>query len=163
MNYELIALWSEVIGALAFAAVIIWLFNKYLTPAVAAATKVKNEEIAAAERRRDVARAEVEAARGEVAEADASVASMRASAEVDAKRDAQRIVTDAQSEGERVIRNANGELERARLAARDTFRIELIEKALAEARVQAAARIDDNANAHLVGRFADRVGRGVGR
>ena len=48
------------------------------------------------------------------------------------------------------MRNAEGELERARLAARDRLRIELIEKALRKARAQASGRVSDAVNTALV-------------
>ena len=157
MNYEAIALWSQVIAAVVFAAIVVLAFIRFLTPAIDNATVAKNEEIRENERRRDEAVREVELARTALAEAEKDAANIREAIERDAHREAAIIVATAHSDAQRMIRNARGELERARLSARDKFRVELIELALQEARKQAAARIDANSDAKLVGRFIEEL------
>jgi len=135
--YEQVALWSQVFGAIAFLAVVVWGWFRFITPAVIAARDQKNAELAEAERRREAAKLETEVARRELAAAGDDAAAIRARSERDAALLQQRILGDASSEGERVVRNAEGELERSRLAARDRLREELLARALEIARESA--------------------------
>ena len=160
--YEAIALWSQVVAAVLFAAIVIWGFHKFLTPAINAATAAKNEEIRSLERRRDQAQEAVARERAVVGDADNDAKLIRERIEHDAAREAEAIVADATHEADRLVRNAGGELDRARLAARDKLRVEMIEKALNLARRQAAARIDASSNEALVKRFIDELERGRG-
>ncbi len=60
-----------------------------------------------------------------------------------------------------MVRNAEGELERARLAARDRLRIELIEKALlAGPRRRPPAGSTTRTNTRLVNETVDDLSRG---
>jgi F-type H+-transporting ATPase subunit b len=152
MNLALLAMWSQIAGAIVFLAVAIFIWNKYIAPAVQAYRDAKNAEFAEAEGRRERLRAEVASARAEVERADAEAKELRARVEVEAKREREQILAEAQAEAARVVRNAEGELERARWAARDRLRIELIEKALQRARVEAVARLDAATNERLVSR-----------
>ena len=153
MNYEAIALWSQVIAAVIFAAIVVWGFIRFITPAINRGTAAKNEEIRENERRRDEAVKQVELARAEVEGAKADAEQIRRRIEHDARREAEEIVAEANAEAQRLVRNAHGEYERQRLAARDKLRIELIERALAEARKKAAAQIDSPTDVRLVDRF----------
>jgi F0F1-type ATP synthase membrane subunit b/b' len=153
MNYEAIALWSQVIAAVVFAAIIIWGFIRFITPAINHGTAAKNEEIRENEQRRDEAVKQVEVARAEVERAKADAEQIRRRIEHDARREAEDILAEANAEAQRLVRNAHGEYERQRLAARDKLRIELIERALAEARKKAAAQIDAPTDLMLVDRF----------
>lgn len=148
--FDTLALWSQVAGAVVFLIVLILLFRKFLIPAVEANEKARNAEIAQAEARRARLQAEAAKARGEIEAADRDAAEIRSRAEHDTTRDRAHVLADAASEGQRLVRNAEGELERARLAARDRLRIELIEKALVKARSQAASRVSDTVNKGLV-------------
>jgi F-type H+-transporting ATPase subunit b len=159
MNYEAIALWSQVIAAVVFAVLIVLGFVHFITPAINRSTQLKNEEIRENERRRDEAVRAVEEARAELARAQADGQRIRASIEHDAQREAAMIVAGAHSEAQRLIRNARGEMERERLAARDTLRVELIEHALNAARKEAARRIDAATDAMLVDRFVTELER----
>jgi F0F1-type ATP synthase membrane subunit b/b' len=147
--YESLAIWSQVFGSIAFIIVLVWLFNRFVTPAVEASQERKNAELSEAERRRDAAREDVTVAQGEREAADATAAGIRERAKRDADREHARIVTEATGEGERVVRNAQGELGRARDAARDLLREEILDKALQIAR-DAATRVDDATNERLV-------------
>jgi F-type H+-transporting ATPase subunit b len=158
--FEAVALWSQVLGAVVFLIVVILLFRKYLIPAVEANEKARNAEIADAEARRERVRAEAAAARGEVESAQRDAAEIRARVDMVVKREHDHLVAEARADGERMVRNAEGELERARMAARDRLRIELIEKALLQARSQAAGRVDERTNARLVNETVDDLSRG---
>ncbi|MGH7328110.1 MAG: hypothetical protein ACREJX_07135, partial [Polyangiaceae bacterium] len=133
--------------------IIVWGFNRFITPAINRGTAAKNEEIHENEGRRDEAVRQVELAGAEVERAKAEADQIRRRIEHDARREAEEIVTEANAEAQRLVRNAHGEYERQRLAARDKLRIELIERALAEARKKAKERIDAPTDMMLVDRF----------
>jgi F-type H+-transporting ATPase subunit b len=149
-SYEAISVWSQVIGASLFLILLILGFRKYLMPAVVAAEKAKNAEIAETESRRDKAKTDVSTARGELEAADADANAIRARGRTDAQREHEKIVADAKSDGERIVRNAEGELDRARGNAKEAFRAEMIERALQMARKAADARIDAATNTQIV-------------
>lgn len=163
MNYEAIALWSQVVAAVVFAALIVLGFIHFLTPTIARMTAAKNDEIRESEKRRDEAVQRVAAARAEIAEATADGARIKEHVERDARREAAIIVATAHSEAQRLVRNAHLDYERSRAAARDRLRIEMIDKALTAARKIVASRIDEKAEATLVDRFIDELERKGGR
>ena len=66
MNYEAVALWSQVLSAILFIAVLVWMWVKFMQPAVLLAQQNANAAIAEAERHRDEAKAELASLRGEV-------------------------------------------------------------------------------------------------
>ena len=157
INYEEIAVYSQVISAILFIAVLVWMWFKFIQPAVLAAQENHNKQIAEAERHRDEAKASLGALRQEIdgAKRDAALIAQRANDQ--AARESEATVTDAREGGERALRNAQGELVRARASAREEFRAELLERALAEARTAAANRIDSNVNSQLVNRFVSSL------
>lgn len=155
-----VALWSQVAGSVAFLLVLIVMFRKYLIPAVVANQAARNAQLAEAEARRMRVQTEAAHARGEIEAADRDAAEIRSRVARVTERDRAHAIDEAKAEGERLVRNAQGELERARLAARDRLRIELIEKALAKARAQAAGRVSDDVNKALVGATVDDLTRG---
>ena len=159
--YESLAIWSQIFGSIAFIIVLVWLFNRFVTPAVIASQERKNAELLEAERRRDVAKQDVTVAQGEREAADTTAAGIRDRAKRDAEREHVRIVTEATGEGERVVRNAEGELGRARGAARDLLREEILDRALQIAR-EAAGRVDDATNERLVTGVLAGIERGGG-
>jgi F-type H+-transporting ATPase subunit b len=148
--FEQVALWSQVAGAVVFLLALIVIFRKYMVPAVVANQQARNAEIAEAETRRARMQAEAAKARIEVETADRDAAEIRSRIETIAARDRAQQLAAAKADGERVVRNAEGELERARYAARERLRVEFIEKALAKARAEAPARVDDATNRSLV-------------
>ena len=148
--FEQVALWSEVAGAAAFLLVVIVMFRKFLVPAVVANQQARNAELAEAESRRARMQAEAANARAEVEMAERDAVEIRSRIATIAAHDRDRQLAEAKADGERVVRNAEGELERARFAARDRLRVEFIEKALAKARADAPARVDDATNQKLV-------------
>jgi len=161
VNYDAIALWSQVIAAVVFAALIVIGFIRFLTPTIERMTEAKNDEIRESEKRRDAAVQRVADARAAIVEATSDAARIKEHIERDAHRDAAIIVATAHSEGQRLVRNAHADYERSRLAARDRLRVEMIEKALSSARKTVASRIDEKAEATLVERFIADLERKV--
>ena len=163
MNYEAIATWSQVISSILFIAVLGWLFRRYLIPLVLAAQKAKNDEIALAERRRDEAKATLEALQARTGDAQADAKAIQARALAQAERERAAAISQAKEAGERVLHNAQGELGRARAAARAQLRGELASGALTLARAEAAQRVDEAHQRQIVSgfrRFVERRGLG---
>jgi len=158
--FESVALWSQVVGALAFLLVLVLMFRKYLIPAVVANEQARNAEIVEAENRLARMKAAADKARAEVETADRDAAEIRGRVERVAGREREHALAEANAEGNRLLRNAEGELERGRFVARDRLRVEFIEKALARARTEAVSRVDDALNRALVNRTVDDFARG---
>jgi len=156
---EVIAQYSQIIGAIVFVVVIVWMFRKFILPALASYEQAKNAEIAEAEARREKMKADVGAARAEVEIAGRDAVSIEERAKADAASEHDRIIAAAKDDAARIIRNAEGELERARMSARATLREELVRKALESARTSATARVDAQTNARLVAGTIDNVER----
>jgi F0F1-type ATP synthase membrane subunit b/b' len=159
-TYEAIAVWSQVVASILFIAVLVYLWIKFIAPAVLTAQAQRNAQLADAEQRRDAARAEAEAAEKELAAAATDAAAIAARAQSDAARIAERLVADARAEGDRLVKNAGGELDRSRLAARTGFRDELIAKALEIAR-GASASLDPATERKLVEETVETADRGA--
>jgi F0F1-type ATP synthase membrane subunit b/b' len=159
MNYEAIAEWSQVASAVLFLGVLVWMWFKFIQPAVLAAQVAQNARINEAERHRDEAKAALEGLHSEIgrAEQDAVAIKDRIAAFVATERET--ILREAREAGERALRDAEGELARARAAARVQLRDELIEKALAAARETAARRMDAAAEKKLAGSFVQSLER----
>jgi F0F1-type ATP synthase membrane subunit b/b' len=162
MNYESIAQYSEIIGGFAFLIVSIWLFRKFVLPAVRAGEISRNSDLVNTEHRREELRGEVADARGEVEAADRDAQAILARAETDARHEHDTIIADARREGLRLIHNARGELERGRIAGRDKLRIEFIEQALNRARVLAAEELTPADDTKLVAKTVDDLTIGTG-
>jgi F-type H+-transporting ATPase subunit b len=160
--YESIARWSQIVCAILFLAFLVWAWFKWIAPAVEAAAKARNAEIAGTEKHRDELKAAVARARGELENADKDAAAIRARAGDDAARERTRILDEAHADAARIISNAEGELARARLAAQAELRSEFIDRALDLARTQAASRIDDAKNLALVHATVDGITAGKG-
>ena len=161
MNYENIAKWSDIVSAILFLAVTVWLWMKYIAPAVLSAQENTNRQLAEAERHRDEAKAALELLRQEISGAknDAQLIAGRAASQ--AEHEAESVVAAAKQAGERALNNARGELERARAAAREQFREELAAKALELARREAQSRVDGGVNTRLVDRFVASLEHGA--
>lgn len=157
--YVRIALWSQVVAAVLFIGFLVWLWTKYLQPAVMAAQERQNKQIAEAERHRDEAKAMLDVLRTQITGAahDADAIKQRAAAQ--AKREYDAAVAEATDAGERALANAKGELERARASARDQLRHEILDSALLQARQDAERRVDAPTNARLVNDFLGSLER----
>ncbi len=160
MNYDLIAFWSQIAGFVLFAIALVWAWNKFLTPALAASAKASNDRVALAERHRAEMHAAVESLRRAIDGANLDAAAMLERVKLRAQHERDAILTEAKDAGERSVRNADGELARARMAASEQLREALASKALDIARTSAQMRIDSTANARLVQEFVERVSRG---
>lgn len=145
-----IAISSQVVSSVLFFCAILYLFGRYLKPAIERQQETKNAEIAENERRRDRAVELAAQAERELADADMAAAAIIERAARDALHERERIVSDATAEGERVVRNAQAELERGRYAARNRLRSELLERALDIARQTAGARVDGETDRKLI-------------
>jgi F0F1-type ATP synthase membrane subunit b/b' len=161
MNYEAIAQYSEIIGGFAFLIVAIWLFRKFVLPAVRAGEISRNSDLVNTEHRREQLREEVAEARGEVEAADRDALAIAARAETDARHEHETIVADARREGLRLIQNARGELDRGRIAGRDKLRIEFIEKSLNRARELAGQQLSEAGDARLVAKTVNDLTAGT--
>ncbi len=85
---------------------LVWLWIKFIQPAIVAAQQNKNKQIAEAERHRDEAKATLESLRTEIEGAQRDADLIRQRAEDQAKREAEAIVSEAREAGERSLRNA---------------------------------------------------------
>ncbi len=157
--YAQVALWSQVAGSVIFLAVLVFIWQRYITPAVIASQERKNAELAEAERRRDEAHGQLEAAGRALSVADDDVKQISARAEGDATAERERLLRESTNEGQRLVRNANGELGRLRSAGRDALRAELLDRALAIAR-EAATRTDAATNRRLIDEALRALERG---
>lgn len=157
MNYEAVALWSQVLSAILFIAVLVWMWVKFMQPAVLLAQQNANAAIAEAERHRDEAKAELASLRGEVENAQRDAIAIKQRVQAQARVECEAIVADSRRAGERGIANAQGELERSRAAARERLRDEFLDQALTLARTQAQQRVDAGVNAQLVGSFLSNL------
>lgn len=160
MNLDVLAMWSQVAGAVVFLICVLLIWNKWIAPAVLAYQAAKNAELAEAESRRARMRAAVSDARAEIERAEADARTIRERAVAAAEKDRVKILADAKAEAQRLVHNAEGELDRARMAARDRLRIEFIEKALVKARSLAASRVDATLDEKLVRELVDGVAGG---
>lgn len=163
MNYEAVALWSQVLSAVLFILVLVWMWFKYLQPAVLLAQQNANAAIAEAERHRDEAKAQLESLRGEIDGAKRDAIAIKQRVEAQAKAECETILADARRSGDRAIENARGELDRSRAAARERLREDLLDQALDLARTQAQQRVDAGMNAELVGTFLSDLEHGGSR
>jgi F-type H+-transporting ATPase subunit b len=155
--YEQVALWSQILGSAAFIVSLVYIFTRFLTPAVAASQERKNAELVEAERRRDAAKEELAAIKRELEGVESEAAAIRKQAEADARKERERILADALAEGERLVSNAQGELDRGRLAACQLLRAELVDKALTIARRHAGEQIDPAKNREIVAGVMDAI------
>ena len=161
IDYEQVAKWSDIVSAILFLAVLVWLWVKYIAPAVLAAQENTNKQLAEAERHRDEAKAALDVLRQQIeaAHRDASMIAERTGNL--AKHESESVLAAAREAGERAVRNAEGELERARAAARAGFREELASKALDLARSEASARVDAGVDTRLIQQFVASLDRGA--
>lgn len=151
--YIQVAIWSQVVSSVLFLGVMLWLWVRFIQPAVLTAQDNSNKLIAEAERHRDEAKATLEMLGGEVSGAKHDAELIKARAAAQAEREYAATVAESTEAGERALQNAGGELDRARAAARDQMRVELLDRALASARIEAGRRVDATLNAVLVDRF----------
>ena len=157
--YERLAIGSQIVASILFIIVLVYLWRRFLAPAVLAAQTRKNAELQDAEQRRDAAKAEIGVAQAEAAVAEDDARAIAQRGRTDAANTRERILAEGRAESERLLRNADGELERGRNAARERLREDLLAKAIAIAR-RAALEVDDVTNRRLVAEAVDTVDPG---
>ena len=155
--YEMLARWSQILGAFAFLAFLIHLSRRSPPPAVTAAEASKNAEIEEMEHRRAVAAADLDAAKSETADTAARAASIRERGSHDAASERERILAEARADGERSLVNAEGELVRGRASANERLRTRILEHALEIAREGAAKRVDAATNGRIIASVIDSI------
>lgn len=163
MNYVAIAEYSQIASAVLFVIAMVWIWMKFIQPAVVTAQQNANAQLAEAERHRDEAKAQLESLQGEIGNAQRDASAIKQRVESQAKAECEAMVDEARRAGERTIANAQGELVRARASARERLRDELLDKALTMARAQAEQRVDANVNSQLVGAFLSSLEHGGSR
>ncbi len=157
--YVQLAAWSQIVASVLFIAVMVWLWSKFVQPAILAAQDRANKAIAEAERHRDEAKATLDLLKTETSGATHDAELIKARAAEQAKREYDAAIADARESGERALAQAQGEFERAIVAARIRLREEILEKALDAARSESARRIDAAADARLVDAFVASIER----
>jgi F0F1-type ATP synthase membrane subunit b/b' len=152
--YLEIAVWSQVASSILFIAVLLFVWFRWLMPVLLAAQARSNRQIAQAEHHRDEVKGALGALREEIESArrDAELIAQRA--ELHAARERESIVAETKDAGERTLRDAAAELDRARAAARERLRDELVHRALEIARGDAVTRVGDRLDARLIERYA---------
>lgn len=151
--YIKIAIWSQVVSSIIFLAVLAYMWFRWILPVVMAAQQRSNRQIAEGERHRDEVKAALDSLRAEIETArhDAHLIEERATARAEHERQA--LVREATEAGERALTEAGRELERARAAARQRLRDELVASALQIAREDAARRVGPALDARFIERF----------
>jgi F0F1-type ATP synthase membrane subunit b/b' len=158
-TYQHISDWSQIVAAILFVGVLVWLWVKYIMPAILTAQDRHNKQIAEAERHRDEAKAALDVLRGEIDTAGHDAHLIVERADEQAQREHATTIEQAREAGERSMRNAQLEFDRAIDAAKERLRDELAGKALDRARERAEARVDASENAALVDRFLTSLER----
>lgn len=148
--YLKIALYSQVISAIVFIAVLVWMWVRWILPVVMSAQDRSNKQIAEAVRHRDEAHDALAALHGEIESARRDAGLIVERAEVHGQHERESALAEATAAGERQMREAAGELERAREAARHRLRDELVAGALRIARAEAPQRLGPAGERRLV-------------
>ena len=152
--YIRIALWSQVVSSVIFVAALVWMWFRWIVPVVMAAQERSNRQIAEAESHRDEVKAALESLRAEIETARHDATLIEERAGVRAEHERQAALQEATEAGERALADAGRELERARAAAQQRLRLELIERSLRTAREEATRRIGPELDAHFISGFA---------
>jgi F-type H+-transporting ATPase subunit b len=157
--YVQAALWSQVVAAILFIGVLVWLWLRFIQPAILTAQERYNKQIAQAERHRDEAKATLDLLRGEIDSAARDAELIRERASAQALREYDATLAGARESGERAVADARGERGRALAAAQRRLCDEMLAQSLARARAIAAERVDAAADARLIDRFAASLER----
>lgn len=160
--YAEIAIWSQAASSVLFVGALIFVWYRWLLPVLLAAQARSNRQIAEAERHRDEVKGALDALRDEIASARRDAELIVSRAELHAERERESTIDETKEAGERSLRDAQGELERARAAARQRLRDELVVRALEIARGEAAARVDAPLDARLIAGFVGSMEGGGG-
>jgi F0F1-type ATP synthase membrane subunit b/b' len=157
--YETVAVVSQTLSALVFAAILVWVWFKYVMPAIRAAQEAENGRIAEAQRHLEESRAAIGLLKTEIEGAKRDAASIRLRAGEQGEHERIALLAETREAGERSLAGADGELDRALFSARERLRADLLQKALRMARSEASDRIDARMNAKLVDNFVTTLER----
>lgn len=157
--YVSVAIWSQVVSAVLFIGVLVWLWVKFIMPAILTAQERQNKQIAEAERHRDEAKAMLELLKNDIENAQRDADAIKTRVDAQAAREFEGIVSEAREAGEHGVRGAQASFSGMLSSARERFRAEMLEKALARARTEAATRVNAAVDARLVDRFAASLER----
>ena len=160
IDYEKVAEWSQVAASVLFLAAMIWIWMKFIMPAVLQAQQKQNAQLAEAEHRRDDAKAGLDALQGELENAKRDARAMQERVAGLASAEREEALRETREAGERAVRSAEGELARSRAAARERLREELLCKALDAARAKATEHVDASVNERLVASFVSDLEHG---
>ncbi len=151
--YFEVAVWSQVVSSMVFIAVLVYIWKRFVMPVLLAAQERSNRVIAEAERHRDEVKGALTALHEaiESARRDAELIESRAGDHAEHER--LTVLREAGEAGERAVAEAGRELDRARAAARQQLRDEILQRALALARDEASQRIGPGVDARFVDRF----------
>jgi F0F1-type ATP synthase membrane subunit b/b' len=148
--YIKIAVWSQVVSSIFFIAVLAFVWYRWMLPVLLAAQSRSNRQIAEAERHRDEVRGALTALREEIESARHDAGLIVARADVHARHEREAALKETTESGERTLHDAQGELGRARAAARQRLRDELVAGALKLARGDAVARVGPGIERRLI-------------
>jgi F0F1-type ATP synthase membrane subunit b/b' len=160
--YVEISIWSQAASSILFLAALAFVWYRWILPVLLAAQARSNQQIAEAERHRDEVKGALGALKEEIENAQRDAKLIVQRAELHAIREREAILADAKASGERMLHDAQGELDRARAAARQRLRDELVQRALQIARGDAAARVGAPLDAALIERFIGSLEKGAG-
>jgi F0F1-type ATP synthase membrane subunit b/b' len=157
--YFHIAVWSQIISSIVFILVLIWMWMRWVMPVLLAAQERSNRQIAEAERHRDEVKIALDVLRGEIESArhDADLIEERAAAR--AQHERQALLDEVTEAGERAVTDAGQELDRARAAARQRLRDDMVVRALQAAREEGARRMSAALDARFVESFTSSLER----
>lgn len=155
--YEKVSVASQFFSAILFALIMVWMWIKFIAPALKVAQDNENKQIALTELHLEESKAALDQLRQENqgAARDAEAIRKRAAELAAYERDI--ALAEAKESGERVLHNAAGELDRARAAGRERLRTELVDRVLGIARARAIQRVDGATDAKLIASFVASV------
>ena len=159
MNYERIAVLSQVISAALFMVALVYLWIRFILPAVVAAQEAHNKQIAETVRHRDDAKSALDVLKAEIDGAQRDAEAIRQRARELAAYEREQTLAQAREDGERTLHGAEGELDRARAVDRERLRTELLDRALEIARTRATQRVDAAVQSKLLDNFVASVER----
>lgn len=159
--YLEIAVWSQVASSVIFIAVLAYMWKRFAMPVLMAAQERSNQQIAEAERHRDEVKGALGALHDEILSAGRDAELIAQRADQHAVREREAMIEEAKEAGERTLRDAHGELDRARAAARQRLRDDLLERALQVARDEAAQRTGPSLDERLIAGFAGTLQEGT--
>ncbi len=148
--YLKLALYSQIVSAVVFMGVLVFIWMRWILPVVMAAQERSNKQIAEAERHRDEARAALTTLHEEIDSARRDAGLIVERAEVHGRHEREAALSEATAAGERQMRDAEGELDRARSVAEQRLRDAMIAGALQIARAEAPERLGAAGERRLV-------------